>query len=415
MEKMEELQIDRALLQKRRNLPCVLCEKSFSHKYYLNNHMKLEHEDNPENGICDQCDKNFKNRHQLAQHRYRRHVTKKMTIKCDNCERMFSNQSSKDTHNKRIHLMEKNVSCPECYYRGFDEGDLKYHMMNKHSNERPHKCTLCPMAFKRVSGLYQHSKTHSRSDAKDYPCNICGNMFRLKSSADRCLAKHTEEGSFQCSVEHCEAVFDNKFSYRSHVRRVHLSKNNIFPCHLCDKSFKTKSDVNRHRFYIHEDRKKIIPCPKCPKKWKSEKTLKRHMMSHNTNFFKCPFEGCTVVRKLQYSLNHHFKSSHGKINHKSSLIDRLEKEKRELETTPCEVCGTQIKAGKCPRYNMSLHMKIHDKDAPLDCPLENCSEKIYYIASRNLLLLIIHLINRSQFIFSYQLRIVTNIFWQNNW
>ena len=83
MEKMEELQIDRALLQKRRNLPCVLCEKSFSHKYYLNNHMKLEHEDNPGNGICDQCDETFKNRHQLARHRYHRHVNKKKTIKCD--------------------------------------------------------------------------------------------------------------------------------------------------------------------------------------------------------------------------------------------------------------------------------------------------------------------------------------------
>ena len=83
MPKMEELQKDRALLQKRRNLPCVLCEKSFSHKYYLNNHMKLEHEDNPENGICDQCDETFKNCHQLARHRYHRHITKKKTRKCD--------------------------------------------------------------------------------------------------------------------------------------------------------------------------------------------------------------------------------------------------------------------------------------------------------------------------------------------
>ena len=80
---MEELQKDRALLQKSRNLPCVLCDKSFSHRYHLNNHMKLEHEDNPENGICDQCDKNFKNRHQLARHRYHRHVNEKKTIKCD--------------------------------------------------------------------------------------------------------------------------------------------------------------------------------------------------------------------------------------------------------------------------------------------------------------------------------------------
>ena len=108
---------------------------------------------------------------------------------------MFSNQSSKNTHNKRIHLKEKNVPCPKCYYWGFDEHDLKYHITNKHSNERPHKCTICPLAFKRVSGLYQHSRTHlnSYSDAKDFPCNICGNMFRLKSGAIRCLAKHTGE------------------------------------------------------------------------------------------------------------------------------------------------------------------------------------------------------------------------------
>ena len=363
---------------------CGLCERSFSHKYYLNNHIRIKHVENPEDGKCDQCGEGFKNQHQLKRHRYQRHDLKK-NIKCEHCEKMFSNTFSKEKHNKRIHLKEKNFSCPKCYYRGFDFHDLKYHTMNKHSDKKPHRCVICPMAFKRVSGLYQHSKTHSNSysDTKDFQCQICEKKFRLKSSSDRCLARHNGQGTFLCSVEGCEETFDNIFTYKSHVRRIHFSKNNIYPCHQCDKSFKTKSDIKRHNFYIHERREKIIPCPKCTKKWKSEKTMKRHMMSHDTDEFECPFEGCTVVRKLKYSLNHHFKTSHGKVKYKLSLDERLVKEKEEMEMMPCKICGILIKSGKCPRYNMELHMKSHTRNAPLSCPVENCLEKIYHIKNRN--------------------------------
>ena len=371
-------------VEKQTNLACEPCGKTFSHKYYLKNHNRIEHVENPSAGECDQCGERFKNQHQLKRHKYQRHDLKKK-VKCDNCEKMFPNIFSKEIHNKRIHLREKNFSCKKCYYRGFDVNDLKYHTMNKHSNEKPHKCATCPMAFKRVSGLYQHSKTHANahSDAKDFQCEICGKKFRLKSSSDRCVAKHNGHGTFPCPVEGCGGIFENLFTYKSHVRRIHFSKNNIYPCHQCDKSFKTNSDLKRHSFYIHEGRKKIIPCPKCPKKWKSEKTMKRHMMSHETGLFKCPFEGCTVVRKMKYSLNHHFKLTHGKVKHKLSLGERLAREKEQMAMVPCKICGVLIKSGKCPRYNMELHMKSHNKNAPLSCPVDNCPEKIYHIKNRN--------------------------------
>ena len=121
---------------------CGLCERSFSHKYYLNNHIRIKHVENPEDGKCDQCGEGFKNQHQLKRHRYQRHDLKK-NIKCEHCEKMFSNTFSKEKHNKRIHLKEKNFSCPKCYYRGFDFHDLKYHTMNKHSDKRPHRCVIC--------------------------------------------------------------------------------------------------------------------------------------------------------------------------------------------------------------------------------------------------------------------------------
>ena len=85
------------------NLSCGLCEKSFSHKYYLSNHKRVEHVENPADGKCDQCGEGFKNQHQLKRHRYHRHDLKR-SIKCDNCEKMFSNLFSKEKQNKRIRI-----------------------------------------------------------------------------------------------------------------------------------------------------------------------------------------------------------------------------------------------------------------------------------------------------------------------
>ena len=184
---------------------------------------------NPSAGECDQCGERFKNQHQLKRHKYQRHDLKEK-VKCDICEKMFPNIFSKEIHNKRIHLREKNFSCKKCYYRGFDVSDLKYHTMNKHSNEKPHKCATCPMAFKRVSGLYQHSKTHANahSDAKDFQCELCGKKFRLKSSSDRCVAKH--KGYMEPFLVQLKAVveFLNTFSLTKAMCEEFISQRTIF-------------------------------------------------------------------------------------------------------------------------------------------------------------------------------------------
>ena len=43
----------------------------------------------------------------------------------------------------------------------------------------------------------------------------------------------------------------------------------------------------------------------------------------------------------------------------------------------CEVCGTKVKSGASPLHSMKLHMKTHKNQSTLDCPVENCTKKIF--------------------------------------
>ena len=366
------------------NLQCQHCTRTFSNKYYLQIHTNRIHVNNPAEGKCDQCEKTFKNQHILKSHKYRCHNREK-TIPCGHCNQMFSTEGTRITHTNRTHLKIKNVSCGKCGYKGFSTYDVRTHTINKHSDVKPFQCTLCPRAFKRVSFLYHHRESHSNAlkAEKDSPCKTCGKMFQTKLSASRCAESHKTQGHYPCSVDACDKIFSQKSTRRNHVRRTHIGNEDKFPCHLCETSFKGKSNLNRHIVIVHTVMEKCVPCTECPSMFKSEKQMKRHRLSHENKRFPCPFNGCNVVRNLQYSISHHFKTAHGKVDHRLSLEERLWRE-REMELkTACKICKVPIKAGKCKEYNMRLHLKTHENKTPLPCPIEGCQESIYQVEMKN--------------------------------
>ena len=208
-------------------------------------------------------------------------------------------------------------------------------------------------------------------------------MFKTKLSASRCAYFHKTQGSYQCSVEDCGKIFAHKHSYSSHVKRAHFPNENKYPCHLCEKSFKTRPSLNRHIMMVHTLKERSVPCPQCPKKFKTQKLLKRHLLCHENKSFACPYEGCSVVRNLQYSISHHFKIAHGKVNHMLTLEERLSRRNAMEIKTPCKICKLPIKAGKCKEYNMKLHLKRHEDNVPVSCPIGDCQDKIYQVENKN--------------------------------
>ena len=363
--------------EKKRHITCDLCQKSFLHVYNLNAHKRLEHVVNTVELKCDQCEVSLPNIQKMRLHLYRSHKLEKKVL-CNHCDMRFSTTGLLETHNKRKHLKEKTVPCLICSKMFFSIYDVKTHNINIHNKIKLFKCQICSAAFKRVTAYYQHQDVHKVT--KDYKCDICESMFKDRNSASTCKTKHLTQGTYKCLVEGCHKVLTNKPAYKSHISRMHIRNKVRIRCVICDKDFASNSDLKRHKYYIHEERERDIQCPQCPTLWKSRKTMLRHKIVHNGKPHPCPFEGCGVVRRTQYSINWHFKENHGVVKRKISLEVQQARKERRIQ---CPQCDFKIKAGKCPDFNLKLHMKVHKKEKSYMCPVEECSLKIMYSQNSN--------------------------------
>ncbi|KAJ1465577.1 hypothetical protein T484DRAFT_1757306 [Baffinella frigidus] len=120
-------------------------------------------------------------------------------------------------HNVCDHIDEKGAKCgKKCERRG----NLEQHMRT-HSDDRPHKCTVCPMAFKSDGELTQHKRTHS--DARPHKCTVCLMGFKRAEVRDDHYAAI------------CSPIDDP-------VRTE-------WKCTLCNKGFPTRSHCKAHRLH----------------------------------------------------------------------------------------------------------------------------------------------------------------------
>ena len=240
--------------EKERPFVCDLCQKSFTHIYYLQRHKSADHGGESK---CEVCGDVFPSESKMVSHKYK-HNEKKYD--CDYCHMSFRRVYEKEGHIKRTHIKEKNVSCDKCEYKGFSVRDLRTHILNKHSDKRPYQCQICSSAFKRASSLYTHQETHN--ETRDFPCNICGKMSKTEAVAKMCAKSHKEKGEFKCEFEGCDVVVAYAKYLKAHMRR-HMFPAEEFPCNICEKYYKNKSDVRRHQLHDHGLPQRTIPCPQC--------------------------------------------------------------------------------------------------------------------------------------------------------
>lgn len=165
------------------NKICDFCGRAFRNVVNLNMHISYAHAGTC---TCDVCGMKCKNQWCLARHRAKTHDAKDYKCpkcpekfqsqyhkqkhlikmhdvghKCAHCGKMFTRNSFMKDHVRRIHLKEKNVPCPLCAERFFDNYLLKMHMV-KHEGERRFSCTVCGKAFLRRSNLHSHMEMHKK-------------------------------------------------------------------------------------------------------------------------------------------------------------------------------------------------------------------------------------------------------------
>ncbi|XP_029463187.1 zinc finger protein 211-like isoform X2 [Rhinatrema bivittatum] len=120
------------VLQRKRPYPCTECDKSFTKRAHLREHMGIH--------------------------------TGVRPYACPNCEKRFRKQCNLIVH-QRTHTGEKPHKCNECG-KSFSQTSNLFIHQKIHRGEKPFMCAECEKCFSRKAYLFQHQKIHAREKEK---------------------------------------------------------------------------------------------------------------------------------------------------------------------------------------------------------------------------------------------------------
>jgi uncharacterized Zn-finger protein len=357
------------------DVECEFCEKTFSHKHYLSRHAKDIHFVVQEDSTCIDCNKVFRDKVKLEKHKVHQHSAK--TIHCDLCEEKFSTNNKLKIHRGRKHFKLRDFPCKECPKKFFSKTDVRTHIVQVHSDYKPYKCDMCPATFKRNTAWHTHRKTHIYEE--NLECPVCQKMFQSKTGLRVHLDNHRKPAqTFICTVENCDTVLTSKGGFQGHLK-THIPRERV-PCTICLSTLTNNQDLKRHMRNVHENREKKFQCKICQVRTFTEQELARHMQTHSGEVFQCPMEGCKSKSNTQYGINFHVKKKHGQIKHRRPVEDIFRAREKMLE---CSLCDKKIRSGAAPLHTMRLHMKTHENELTIECPMGNCVKRIRQTQTQN--------------------------------
>ncbi|XP_061727246.1 zinc finger protein 626-like isoform X2 [Cydia pomonella] len=227
---------------KKVNLPelrCRRCRTQFENMDALKRHKDTYANNKCDSNLsaCSQCGESCASADALILHAHAQHGVQLYT--CDTCTKSFTSKPSLATHIDRVHRLLRPPKadysdggrrsqpdwlhwasvCEHCGKRLSCLATLKIHM-NKHTGERPYKCSLCPKAYMTPYGLNNHQAFHT--GVRKWQCPECPATFMHQSSVYQHRKIHTGERSHQCTI--CEKYFTQSGSLYTHVKYVHMKE-----------------------------------------------------------------------------------------------------------------------------------------------------------------------------------------------
>nr|CAI5830374.1 unnamed protein product [Callosobruchus analis] len=258
---------------------CIYCNKSFTRKLALDDHIVKRHPDfiaSVSNKIyeCSTCTFRTVSTKDLKRYTTAKHPAiagNRKFRRCIYCNKTFVRRETLDDHIIKTHpdfvayVSRKVHECTQCTYKTTNISHLKQHLLVKHpeiAGNRIFRCIYCNKTFTRKLALDDHIvKKHSDFIAcisnKVHGCTKCTYKTTSNSHLKRHMVKHSDIAGDHITnrCTHCNKTFTSTQALDDHI-------------------------VKRHPDFIASVSRKVHECTECTYKTVFSSQLRRHMAKH---------------------------------------------------------------------------------------------------------------------------------------
>jgi len=241
---------------------CVVCDKWFGNKQHYTEHMKNSHANST--FTCRFCGAKFTFMPSLRLH-MRIHSDENPYL-CQYCDRRYGKREQFLDHiNMHVGRGKKTYGCVHCGKQFRWPFRLRDHLLESHSDVRPHCCDICGKMFVSISRLNAHKKTHAD---KSFLCEFCNRKFVRSQVLRSHLMTHTGDRPYVCCE--CGKGYVCPSNLKEHLA-VH---SDVKPCccDFCGKRCISVLRLNQHK-KCHE---KTCPCTYCGKMFVTVSVARQH-------------------------------------------------------------------------------------------------------------------------------------------